>query len=360
MCAVALGFAWFAARVRSSTIAWAAWGTGIVVRGDRRRWSPRHARPRRSARSRPPSSGVVALARLPSPSGIVRDRKRSPRIGVALLVMWLRACGGCARLAAMSSWILHRGNGDGRAPLGGLGGCRAARAALRARRVRSAQRVSDVRGCARRGRDRARRDRRSVDRRLVRARRDVRHRGDDDRRARRSHRRVDRGPPRGCHRGARRRAVFGLRVLARRSAAPCARARGRDHRRCDRERRRAARSHARALRADASAGSRRSPRRKIALRGNDAEAALAATLHALRNATASATCRSTARLASSGRSTPSDACASTPRGTRTTSPRASARARRRRVRRAGVDAARRGPRRGRGAPAGSARRSRNG
>ena len=85
VCAAALTLAYFSARVRVRTIAWAAWGAGVVcaaVVG----FTPATRAAAAVGSFAALAAGSVALARLPSPGGVVRDRKRSVRIGVAFIV----------------------------------------------------------------------------------------------------------------------------------------------------------------------------------------------------------------------------------------------------------------------------------
>jgi len=85
VCAAALALAYFSARVRIRTIAWATWGAGVVcaaIVG----FTPSTRAAAAVGTFAALVSGVVALARLPSPGGIVRDRKRSVRVGVAFIV----------------------------------------------------------------------------------------------------------------------------------------------------------------------------------------------------------------------------------------------------------------------------------
>jgi hypothetical protein len=84
VCAAALALAYVGARVRSRTIAWSAWGAGVVcaaIIG----FTPATRAAAAAGAFAALASGAVALAQLPSSGGIVRDRKRSPRIGVAMV-----------------------------------------------------------------------------------------------------------------------------------------------------------------------------------------------------------------------------------------------------------------------------------
>ncbi len=103
VCAGALALAYFSARVRVRTIAWATWGAGVVsaaIIG----FTPSTRAAAAVGTFAALASGAVALARLPSPGGIVRDRKRSPRIGVALVA----ACFATAGIGLVDdlAWVL--------------------------------------------------------------------------------------------------------------------------------------------------------------------------------------------------------------------------------------------------------------
>jgi hypothetical protein len=92
VCAAALALAYFSARVRVRTIAWATWGAAVVcaaIVG----FTPSTRAAAAVGTFAALASGAVALARLPSPGGIVRDRKRSPRIGVALVAACFATAG---------------------------------------------------------------------------------------------------------------------------------------------------------------------------------------------------------------------------------------------------------------------------
>ncbi len=88
---VAFGFAWLASRARGAAFAWAAFGAGIVAATLIE--STTEARVAAAGGALIASvAAIVALGRMPSLGGIVRDRKRSWRVGVALLAaVWLPA-----------------------------------------------------------------------------------------------------------------------------------------------------------------------------------------------------------------------------------------------------------------------------
>ena len=97
-------------RARGRPLAWAAWATGVVLAT-----LVANDETTRAAASLgafvAAAAGAVALARIPSFGGIVRDRKRSPRLAVALLaLLWTPAivtlAQGLARRPSLSLWMV--------------------------------------------------------------------------------------------------------------------------------------------------------------------------------------------------------------------------------------------------------------
>ncbi len=85
LCVGAFAFAWVASRARSPMLAWAAFGAGVVVAT---LIEPTNAQVVSALGAFVASlAAVVALARVASLGGIVRDRARSLRVGVALIVV---------------------------------------------------------------------------------------------------------------------------------------------------------------------------------------------------------------------------------------------------------------------------------
>ncbi|HEY1958395.1 MAG TPA: hypothetical protein VGH28_22415 [Polyangiaceae bacterium] len=113
--AAALGLGALGARVRARRgrgrpLAWAAWGTGIVVATLLANEESTRAAASLGAFVSA-AAGVVALSRMPSLGGVVGDRKRSPRIPLVLLAaLWTPAivtlAEGLARRPSLSLWMV--------------------------------------------------------------------------------------------------------------------------------------------------------------------------------------------------------------------------------------------------------------